>query len=241
MLIFHICSFRFLLSFCGNEDTEPLAEMYLVRVRVRRVPGTKKRCVASRNADGMPFTSRCALRFILRFILRFLVRARSCSTVRTARRARRILGLFRCEAVHWIDPGVGAGFCCLWFRTLSLGDGICSGIKPKPPGLVRRPGSPLPLKAGGGRLRNFLGYIAFGLCPLDSTAVRGERGLLRGSVVARRSSARARAKALARRQLRQVALLAPGAGRKLPTLSSACLPSLSKSDRTPGALEGWRE
>ena len=124
MLKFHIGSCRVLLISCGNEDTEPLAETYLVLVRIRRVPGTKKRCVANRNADGVPFTSLCALRFILRFILRFLVRARSCSTVRTARRARRILGMFRCEAVHWIDPGVGAGFCCLWFRTLSLGVGI---------------------------------------------------------------------------------------------------------------------
>ena len=124
MLKFHIGNFLVLLIFCGNEDAEPLAEMYLALVRVRRVPGTKKRCVASRNADGMPFTSRCALRFILRFILRVLVRARSCSTTRTARRARRILGLFRCEAVHWIAPGVGAGFCCLWFRTLSPGVGI---------------------------------------------------------------------------------------------------------------------
>ena len=124
MLKFHIGNFRFLLIFCGNEDTEPLADMYLVLVRVRRVPGTKKRCVASRNADGVSFAALCALRFVLRFILRFLMRARSCSTVRTARRARRILGLFRCEAEFLIAPGVGAGFCCLWFRTLSLGVGI---------------------------------------------------------------------------------------------------------------------
>ena len=88
--------------------------MYLVRVRVRRVPGTKKRCVANRNADGVPFTSLCALRFILRFILRFLVRARSCSTVRTARRARRILGLLRVEAEHWFAPGIGAGLRCMY-------------------------------------------------------------------------------------------------------------------------------
>ena len=124
MLKFHIGNFLCLLIFCGNEDAEPLAEMYLVLVRVRRVPGTKKRCVASRNADGVSFAALCALRFILRFILRFLMRARSCSTVRTARRARRILGLFRCEAEFLIAPGVGAGFCCLWFRTLSPGVGL---------------------------------------------------------------------------------------------------------------------
>ena len=38
---------------------------------------------------------------------------------------------------------------------------ICPGISPKlSPGLVRGPGSPLPLKAGGGRLPNFRGYFA---------------------------------------------------------------------------------
>ena len=229
MLKFQLCSVRVLLSFFGSVETEPLAWMYVVRVRR---PGTEKRCVAGRNANGVSFTACCALRFILRLILRFLVRARSCSTVRTARRARRILGLLRNEAVHWFAPGMGAGFFCLWFRTLPLGVGICLGINLKmSPGLVRGPGLPLPLKAGGGKLRNFQGHVAVGCCPHDSPAVRGERVSLGGPLTRSVHPREATLKLFA---------CPRGAGGALPTLSSSCLTGSSNLERIPGALGRWR-
>ena len=83
------------------------------------------RCVANRNAMfGGANRDRRALRSSRRFSCRCRVRARSCSTVRTALRARRILGLLRIEAEYWFAPGIGAGLCCLRFRTLSLGGNV---------------------------------------------------------------------------------------------------------------------
>ena len=144
------------------------------------------RCVANRNAMfGGANRDRRALRSSRRFSCRCRVRARSCSTVRTALRARRILGLLRIEAEYWFAPGIGAGLCCLRFRTLSLGGNVARKCFVEVPRLVLVPGSPL----GGGRLRGFRGYLIDGSCPRFTASVSAERRS-GSSGGARRSSAR---------------------------------------------------